>query len=515
VTGTYEAKLTAGGNCPILGAAPNTAPVARCFALINLSTSEEELPMSELHLPEDRYFDPNPAQREVALELYRSVVDLPIVSPHGHVDPRLFADPEATFGTPADLLIIPDHYVYRMLYSQGVQLEDLGIPRQDGRPVERDHRKIWQIFAENFYLFRGTPSGCWLKHELRDVFGVREKLDGHNAQAVYDHIAAKLATPAFRPRALFERFNIEVLCTTDAATDPLVYHRQIRDSGWTGNVRPTFRPDAVINLLTEGWAEHIAALSEVSGIDVTSYRTFIQALEQRRAFFKSMGAAATDHAALTPYTAELSPAEAEAIFQRALRGAATAEDETRFTAHMIIESARMSIEDGLVMQFHSGSFRNHNPFLFERFGRDKGADIPVQSEFTRNLRPLLSRYGNDPRLTLILFTLDETTYARELAPLAGHYPALKIGPAWWFHDSVNGMLRYRQQICETAGLYNTVGFNDDTRAYPSIPARHDLSRRVDANWIAGMVVRGVVDMEDAREMIVDCAYRLAKRAYKL
>jgi glucuronate isomerase len=470
--------------------------------------------MTKLRLPEDRYFDPNPRQLEVAIELYESVANLPLVSPHGHVDPRLFADPDASFGSPAELLIIPDHYVFRMLYSQGIQLEDLGVPRQDGGPVEQDHRKIWQIFAEHFYLFRGTPSGCWLNHELHDVFGVTDKLDGDNAQAIYDQIADKLATPAFRPRALYKRFNIEVLCTTDAATDPLTYHRQIEASGWDGVICPTFRPDAVVNILTEGWKENIEALSDVSGIDVHSYGTFIQALENRRAFFVEMGAHATDHAALTPYTAELTPAEADAIFQRALKGEATAADETRFTAHMIMESARMSIEDGLVMQFHSGSYRNHNQPLFDRFGRDKGADMPVASEFTENMRPLLIKYGNDPRLTLICFTLDETTYSRELAPLAGHYPAMKIGPAWWFHDSLNGMARYRRQICETAGLYNTVGFNDDTRAYPSIPARHDLSRRVDANWIAGMVVRGVVDMEDAREMIVDCAYRLAKRAYK-
>ena len=470
--------------------------------------------MAQVYLPANRYLSPNPEQRKVALELYESVAGLPIVSPHGHVDPGILADPDYQFGTPTEMFIIPDHYVFRMLYSQGIPLEDLGVPRADGGPVEQDHRKIWQIFADHFYLFRGTPSGMWIKHELLDVFGVTEKLNGETAQAIYDQIAAQLETPAFRPRALYERFNIEVMCTTDAATDRLVEHQRIRDSGWGGRICPTFRPDAVVNILTEGWAENIEALSEVSGIDVHSYATFIQALEQRRAFFKSMDAHATDHAALTPYTAELAGSEAEAIFQRALRGEATEDDQTRFTAHMIIESARMSVEDGLVMQFHTGSYRNHNQEVFERFGRDKGADIPVHSEFTENMRPLLIKYGNDPRLTLILFTLDETTYSRELAPLAGHYPALKLGPAWWFHDSLNGMMRYRQQVCETAGLHNTAGFNDDTRAYPSIPARHDLSRRVDADWIAGMVVRGVIDLEDAHEMIVDCAYRLAKQAYK-
>jgi len=466
------------------------------------------------HLPADRFFDPDSTQCRIARELYESVVNLPLVCPHGHVDPHLFADEDATFGTPAELLIIPDHYVFRMLYSQGIALESLGVPRADGGPVEQDHRKIWQTFADNFYLFRGTPTGAWLSHELHTVLGIEEKLTGATAQAIYDQIEAQLATPEFRPRTLFKRFNIEVLCTTDAATDPLVHHQAIRDSGWKGDVRPTFRPDAVINLLTPGWRDNIDALSDVSGIAVCSYPTFIQALEKRRAFFKSLGATATDHAAQSAYTAELSPAEADVIFQRALRGQTTPDDARRFAAHMIMESAAQSIEDGLVMQFHVGSFRNHNQPVFDRFGPDRGCDIPVRSEFTHNLRPLLNKYGNDPRLTFVVFTLDESTYARELAPLAGHYPAMKLGPPWWFHDSINGMMRYRQRVTETAGLYNTVGFNDDTRAFPSIPARHDLSRRVDANWIAGLVVRSIVDMDDAREMIQDTAYWLVKRAYK-
>ncbi len=466
------------------------------------------------HLDPERYFDPDPTRRRLARELYESVAHLPLICPHGHVDPRLFADPNASFGSPADLLIIPDHYVFRMLYSQGVPLESLGVPRIDGGPVETDHRKIWQTFAEHFYLFRGTPTGIWLTQELIEVFGVEEELCGETAQAVYDQIAEKLAQPEFRPRALFERFNIEVLCTTDGAADPLEAHQAIRASGWRGDVRPTFRPDAVVNLLTPGWQQNIDALSQASGITVHSYPTFIRALEERRAFFKQMGATATDHAAQSAYTAELTPAEADAIFQRALRGEATPEDAHRFTAHMMMEFARMSIEDGLVMQFHIGAVRNHNPLVFERFGPDKGCDIPERSEFTHNLRPLLNRYGNDPRLTLIVFTLDESAYARELAPLAGHYPALKLGPPWWFHDSLNGMRRYFDQVMETAGIYNTVGFNDDTRAFPSIPARHDVWRRASADWVAGLVARGIVSMDAAREMMWELAYGLAKRAYR-
>jgi glucuronate isomerase len=467
------------------------------------------------HLPEDRFLSVDPAQRRIARELYETVADLPIVSPHGHVDPWLFADEDASFGTPTELLIIPDHYVFRMLYSQGIPLESLGVPRVDGGPVEDDHRKIWQIFADRFYLFRGTPTGAWLAHELHVVFGVEDKLTGATAQAIYDQIEAQLATPAFRPRALFDRFNIEVLCTTDAITDSLIHHQAIRDSGWAGDIRPTFRPDAVVNLDTPRWRENVDALGETTGVTIHSYPTFIQALEEQRSFFKKMRAVATDHAAVSAHTAELSGTEAEAIFQCALKGQATPDDAHRFTAHMIMENARMSIEDGLVMQFHVGAIRNHNRAILDTFGPDVGGDIPERAEFTHNLRALLNKYGTDPRLTFIVFTLDESTYARELAPLAGHYPAMKLGPPWWFHDSINGMLRYRDQVMETAGLYNTVGFNDDTRAFPSIPARHDLSRRVDANWLAGLVVQGIVDMDDAHEMIHDTAYRLAKQTYKL
>ena len=467
------------------------------------------------HLSEERYFDPDPVQRAVAVDLYHSLDDLPLVCPHGHVDPRLFADADFRFGSPSELLIIPDHYVFRMLYSQGIALEDLGVPRVDGGPVETDHRKIWQIFAENIHLFRGTPSGMWLQDELFFVFGVQEKLSGVNAQMIYDQIDAKLKSPEFRPRTLYERFNIEVLCTTDAATDTLEHHQAIRASGWNGRILPTFRPDNVVNLDTRNWLEHIAALEAVSGLDITGYRSFVEALENRRAFFKENGAKATDHAALTAYTERLSDAEVENIFRRALLGKATTEDALKFTGHMLMEMARMSIEDGLVMQLHVGSFRNHNALVFDRFGPDKGADIPITTEFTRGLRPLLSAYGNDPRLTLILFNLDETNYARELAPLAGHYPALEIGPPWWFHDSLNGIYRYFDQVMETAGIYNTAGFNDDTRAYPSIPARHDVWRRASANWVAGLLVRGIVDEEDAYEMVRALAYDLAKEAYNL
>ena len=462
----------------------------------------------------DRCFSPVPEQRALARALYEEVKTLPLICPHGHVLPRLLADPEARLGSPAELFVIPDHYVTRMLYSQGVGLEDLGVPSVDGSAVERDHRKIWQRFAEHFYLFRGTPTELWLKDELISVFGVDEKLNGENAQAIYDELEAKLLSPEFTPRALLERFNIEVLATTDAATDTLDAHASLHDEGWT-QIRPTFRPDAVVNLDAAGWRENIAKLGDVSGVEVTGYVSYIQALEQRRRFFKKRGATATDHAALTPYTERLSDAEAEMMFARALSGESQADDAPRFTAHMLMEMARMSSEDGLVMQLHAGSDRNHNRAVYARFGPDQGADIPLQTQWTRNLAPLLNAYGNDPDFRLILFTLDETTYSRELAPLVGHYPALRLGPPWWFFDAVKGMERYLDSVVETAGIYNLAGFNDDTRAFASIPSRHDVWRRVTCNWLAGEAVRGLIDEEDAAALAQDLVYRLAKRAYRL
>jgi glucuronate isomerase len=467
-----------------------------------------------LILHEERFFDPDPATRSAARALYEETRGLPLICPHGHVDPLLLAE-DAPFSEPTSLLIVPDHYIFRMLYARGISMESVGVPSRNGTQVESDPRKIWRRFADHYYLFRATPTGAWLDHELHDLFGVRVKLSGVSADVIYDQVAERLASPEFRPRALFERFNIEVLATTDKASDCLDAHGMIRQSGWPGRVIPTFRPDAVFRIATPGWREELAALATAYGRAIEDYGAFVAALEDRRRFFCSFGARATDHGVVEAYTTRLAPAQAEALFCRALQGTATPADQREFEAHMLVEMARMSVADGLVMQLHAGAFRDHNPVVFERFGPDKGADIPVQSEYTRNLRPLLSAYGNDPRLTLILFTLDESTYARELAPLAGHYPAVRLGPPWWFHDSIEGMTRYRQQVTETAGIYNTAGFNDDTRAFCSIPARHDLSRRVDANFLGGLVARHRIDMSDARAMARALAYDLAKETYKL
>ena len=474
--------------------------------------------LEPLRLHPDRFFSPDPAVRRVARSLYESVAGLPLVCPHGHVPPDLLADDEP-FPEPTALLITPDHYIFRMLHSQGVPMEALGIPTRDGTAVEADPRVVWQRFAECYHLFLGTPTRAWLDHTFAETFGIDVKLTSETADEVYDQIAERLDEPDFRPRALFDRFNIEVLTTTDGAADSLDAHRRIRQSNargeWGGRVVPCFRPDAVFRIAEPEWRVEIDRLAEAADAEVGSYAAFVHVLEERRAFFKAMGATSTDHAVVEPYTERLSNAEADRLFQRALQGEATAEDQAAFEAHMLMEMARMSTEDGLVMQLHPAALRDHNGAVARRFGRDTGGDIPLTTEYTRNLRALLNAYGSDPRLTLVVFTLDESTYARELAPLAGHYPAMRLGPAWWFHDSVEGMRRYRRRTTETAGIYNTAGFNDDTRAFLSIPARHDLSRRVDADWLAGLVAEHRVDEGDARRMMRALAYDLARETYKL
>lgn len=464
-------------------------------------------------ISDDYLFSSDPRQREIARKLYALVGHLPLICPHGHVDPRLFAE-NHPFPDPTELLIIPDHYLFRMLYSQGIPLESLGIPRADGGSIENDRRKIWQIVADNFYLFRGTPTGLWLKQELSQVFGISKRLTGATAMEIYDEIAAALQKPENLPRAMFERFNIKVLSTTDSPIDKLEHHKKIKQSGWKGKVVPAFRPDNVTDFTTRNWRHNIDTLSHVSGIDCTNYYGFIQALRNRRLAFKEMGATSTDHGVFSPFTVDMNEREASLLFEKAVKGHATADDAAMFTGHILMVMAAMSIDDGLTMQIHPGVYRNHNDLVLHKFGLDKGCDIPVATDFVRNLKPLLNKFGNNPELNLIVFTLDETTYSRELAPLAGHYPAMKLGPAWWFNDSREGMLRFREMTTENAGFYNTVGFIDDTRAFPSIPARHDVARRIDCRYLAGLVAEHILDMDEAEEVIVDLAYNLSKKNYK-
>jgi glucuronate isomerase len=467
-----------------------------------------------LTLHPDRLFSADPTQRAIARRLYDEVKNLPIVSPHGHTDPQWFAD-NAPFGNATELLIRPDHYVFRMMYSLGVPMESLGIPTKDGTPVETDPRKTWRLFAEHYYAFRGTPSRMWLDHVFKEVFGLEVALNSATADDYFDHINACLNRPEFLPRALFERFNIEWLATTESPLDDLRHHQKIRASGWQGNVITAYRPDPVIDPEFEGFARNVARLGEITGEDTQSYKGFLAALRQRRDYFRQMGATSTDHGHPTAATADLSRSEIEALFAQALAGTCTSQQAELFRGQMLTEMAAMSLDDGLVMQIHPGSFRNHNARLFSRYGRDKGADIPMATSYVQALKPLLDRFGNESKLTVILFTLDETVYSRELAPLAGHYPCLRLGPAWWFHDSPEGMRRFREQTTETAGFYNTVGFNDDTRAFLSIPARHDVARRMDCGFLAQLVAEHRIQEDEARELAVDLTYNLVKKAYKL
>jgi len=463
---------------------------------------------------EDRLFPADAATRAVARRLYESVRSLPIVSPHGHTDPRWFAE-NAPFPDPAQLIVVPDHYIFRMLYSVGVPLEDLGVPSIDGRPVETDGRKIWRRFAENYHLFRGTPTRTWLDHTFASLFGMEVRLSAETADLYYDHIAECLARDDYRPRALFERFGIEVIATTESPLDDLRHHAAIRASGWSGRVITAYRPDPVVDPDFEGFAENLDRFGALTGEDTGTWAGYLAAHRARRAFFKGFGATATDHGHPTAATANLSLDAAATLFERVRRGRHDAADAELFRAQMLTEMARMSLDDGLVMQIHPGSVRNHNAGLFQRFGRDKGADIPSRTDYVGGLRPLLDAFGNERDLTIILFTLDETTYSRELAPLAGHYPCLRLGPAWWFFDSPEGMRRYRNLVTETAGFYNTVGFNDDTRAFPSIPARHDVARRVDSACLAELVITHRLEEEEAFGLVHGLAYRLAREAYRL
>jgi glucuronate isomerase len=466
-----------------------------------------------LRLHPDRLFPADTRTRDIARALHAGVKDLPIVSPHGHTDPAWFARDEA-FSDPASLLIVPDHYVFRMLYSQGVPLDALGVPTVDGSLTESDPRTIWRIFADNYHLFRGTPSRMWLDWVFAEAFGIDVRLEPATADLYFDTIDAALKTPAFRPRALFDRFGIELIATTESPLDPLEHHAAIRASGWQGRLVTAYRPDPVVDPDTPGFAANVRRFGETANEDVGSYAGYLAAHRFHRARFRAAGATSTDHGHPSAATADLTFAEAEALYARVMTQP-TAADAELFRAQMLTEMAAMSVEDGMVMQLHPAVSRSHNAQVLARFGRDKGGDIPLPGEFVRALKPLLDRFGNDPRLTLILFTLDEDTYSRELAPLAGHYPALRLGPPWWFHDSPEGMRRFRERATETAGFYNTVGFNDDTRAFLSIPARHDVARRMDCGFLAQLVAEHRLEEDEAHEVARALAYDLVKQAYRL
>ncbi len=458
----------------------------------------------------DRLFPAEPSSRKIAKNLHAEIRTLPIVSPHGHTQAAWFASNQL-FHDPAQLFVQPDHYVFRMLYSQGVSLDDLEI----GQPVAKNPRRIWRIFARRYYLFRGTPTRMWLDYAFQELFGMQDRLSEKNADFYFDSITEKLHTPEFLPRRLYDRFNVEVLATTDSPLDSLADHKKIRESDWKARVIPTFRPDPVVDPEFPGFPENLKKLADQTGEDSSTWQGYLNALRAARARFRELGCTATDHGHPTARTANLSANDASQLFSRVVAGTSDTQQNELFRAQMLTEMAGMSLEDGLVLQIHPGSLRNHNRHLFERFGRDMGADIPTPTNYVDGLRPLLDRFGNERNLTIILFTLDESTYSRELAPLAGHYPCLRLGPPWWFHDSPEGVMRYREHITETAGFYNTVGFNDDTRAFLSIPGRHDMARRVDCSFLAKLVAEHRLEEDEALEIARDLTYNLVKKAYRL
>ena len=465
-------------------------------------------------LDANRLFPVELATRKIAQELFAQVEDLPLICPHGHTDPRWFAENEA-FPDPAQLFVTPDHYVFRMLFSQGVNLTDLGVPRRDGGPTETDARKIWRVFAENFHLLRATPSRMWIDHAFETVFGITERFGPDTADKTYDHIADCLTRPDFRPRALFERFNIEAISTTENPLDDLHWHEMIQKSGWSGKVVTAYRPDNVVDPEFEGFVTNVEKLGALTNCDTSNWQGYLEAHRVRRAFFKSYGATSTDHGHPSARTEDMPQSEAATLFNNLRTGGATPDEADAFRGQMLTEMARMSIDDGLVLQIHPGSFRNHSKSILDIHGRDMGFDIPTRTDYVSALKPLLDAVGTTPDLTIIVFTLDETSFSRELAPMAGVYPALRLGPAWWFYDSAEGMRRFRETTTETAGFYNTVGFNDDTRAFCSIPARHDVSRRVDCAYLATLVSTGRLTLDEAHEVAQDLAYGLAKKAYRL
>jgi glucuronate isomerase len=466
-----------------------------------------------LTLDPDRLFPADPRTRAIAQTLYASVAGRPIISPHGHTDAAWFAT-NAHWSNATELLLAPDHYLYRMLYSQGVPLDRLGVPDRHGAPPG-DPREAWRLFASHWHLFRGTPSRLWLDHVFAEVFGLDVLLDGDTADRYFDRIGEALATDAFRPRSLFDRFDIAFLATTEGPHDDLAHHHAIQTSAWGGRVVTTYRPDAVIDPEHEQFVGALARFGELTGEDVRSWPGYLAAHRKRRADFRAAGATATDHGHPTAATADLSPTECGALFRRIVGGDWSPADAELFRAQMLTEMAAMSLEDGMTMQIHPGSMRNHNARLFVSHGRDKGADIPTRTDYVTALKPLLDRFGNERDLIIILFTLDESVYARELAPLAGHYPCLRLGPSWWFHDSPEGMRRFREMTTETAGFYNGVGFNDDTRAFLSIPARHDVARRVDCAFLARLVAEGRMLDWEAADLALELTEGLARRAYRI
>ncbi|KKC35319.1 glucuronate isomerase [Devosia epidermidihirudinis] len=465
------------------------------------------------HLHPDRLLPAAEPARSIARELYPEVAELPLICPHGHTDPAWFANNER-FASPTALFLTPDHYVLRMLRSRGLSYDDLGIPRKDGKPIA-DGRAAWRLFAANYHLFVGTPSKSWIDHSLHWAFGITDELSSDTADAIYDTIDTALATPDLLPRALLDRARVEVIATTEYALDPLTHHHKMEAEGLIGRVRTTYRPDDVTNPERAGFLDRLHQFGDLTGENITIWSGLINAHRNRREVFRRFGAVATDHGLPTALTADLAPLEKQALLERILTGQYDPEDADLFRAQMMTEMALLAVEDGMVMQLHAGARRNTDAHLLEERGPDLGGDVPSRVNYVDGLQPLLNRCGNEPNLRLIAFTLDESNYARELAPMAGFWPSLMIGPPWWFHDSPQGIRRYLDQVVESAGFYNLAGFNDDTRALLSIPARHDVWRREVCGFLAQWVAEHRLSKASARDIARHLSYQAAKDAYRI
>jgi glucuronate isomerase len=466
-----------------------------------------------LALHPDRLLPVDPDTRAIARRIYDAIRELPVVSPHGHVDPRLLLDNEP-FPDPAALFVTPDHYVTRLLHASGVGLGELGVG--EGPLSEDASRAVWRRLCEHWSVFRGTPMRIWLEAELGEIFDVTLRPSADTADAIYDQLVDRLAQDAYRPRALYERFRIAVLATTDDPCDDLSAHAALAaDETWTGRVIPTFRPDRYLEPAQPGWAEAVARLGEIADVDTGEYVGYVHALEVRRRYFIEHGAVSADHSHEDARTDPLEPDEAARIYRAALAGEATVAEATAFRRHMLGDMARMSCEDGLVMTLHPGVRRGHHLPTQARFGPDTGSDVPLRVEFTDALRPMLERYGTHPGFHFVAFTLDETVWSRELAPLAGFYPCLYVGAPWWFLDAPESIRRYRRAVTEFAGFSRTSGFIDDTRAFCSIPARHDMSRRLDAGWIAELVAEHRLEEDEAVDTAVDLTTGRPTAVFKL
>jgi glucuronate isomerase len=464
----------------------------------------------KLNLTSDRLLPSDPATRRIARALYETVKDAPIISPHGHVDPALLLE-DGPFTDPADLLIVPDHYVLRLLHAHGVGLEALGRGTRTA-PA----REVWRRFAELWHVFAGTPVRVWLEDTLHSVFGLTEHPSASNADSQFDAITDWISAPGSRPRALFDRFGIDVLATTDDPVDSLASHRAMADDPtFTGRMLPTFRPDRFLDPSRADWKDALTALHASSGIDTGTSRGLVAALENRRAHFRAHGATATDTGVVSAWAVRLSDAKRERIHRAAMTGSITDEEAAAYRAHMLWELARMSSEDGLVMQLHPGVLRNHHRATLNTFGPDSGHDLPLSTQYTEPLREVLNDFGTNQTFRLVLFTVDETSFARDIAPLAGFYPSVFVGAPWWFLDSPNGIRRFREAVTDSAGFYKTSGFIDDTRAFLSIPARHDVSRRMDAGWLATLVTDGRLDEEEAAKIADDLVDAIPRSVFRV